>query len=995
MTNLRLLLYYGVLFVLTGTSCQEERPPVEVVHSKVPGKTPLLYDAELIQAYLDEGWNFTENNLEKVDQSLQAAAKILLLNPAEDTALLWQAVRQLDTFGSVAEDMHQSDIAVRSFRSALTLVKAIPTETLKEQADLTRDLGIALFRNKAWDEAFATLKDALLLNKLVHGEISVPVGDCYNHLGSSYYDRGDYKEAIQFYQKQYDVLFKINKGQRSKYYSYPLANMAAAYGALGAFSKAADLYEQSAELFDQTNDYHHYLLNSASETYLSAGSYPDALRTQIKCIELKTAFYKTEFHIDLGNAYRQLGNIHLAQGTFSSADSILQHSLYILKNCKGDNSLPIAQTYLSLAISADAQQSIERGLGYCDQAIIHCTNEALFTLDNLRPAFIQKLQDPQLLSDILKVQGDLLMRSAAKNSNINSLKNALQVYLGALDCNTFLYKNMQEDDSKIYLNEQSFALYEKSIEAATSLAAAEPKEPWLDQAFTIVEKSKANLLLESVRQSGAQQFAGVSNAMITKEALLQEKKLQIESAIRQNEPSGKGDKNQAIMALQDSLFAIDEAYQNFTEDLAKESPEYFRLKYDTSSINLSNLKKRLPNDETMVLEYFWGDEYIFGFGISEKNTIYRKIKIDDALQKHLSLVKHFIYSRLQQPGEKESYLSSGYALYQLLVEPFVKEAQVEEIVIIPDGELSRLPFQALLSKPVTNHPAGNYSKLPYLVKDYLISYSFSSSILLEPLPHRKAKITFGGFAPSYSQTDGRIAASRSVVDSSLLNLTDRGYLRPLTFNKQEVENISQLMPGEVFLGKEASERAFKTHASRFKILHLAMHGMANDSIPSLAQLIFSETGDSLEDGRLYAYEVFGLSLNADLAVLSACQTGKGRLMRGEGILSLGRAFRFAGCPSIILSYWDVNDAVASRLMQRFYHHLEETNHYAKALEKAKREFIAKTEDERVAHPHFWATYSMIGGYFEKPTTPRWLWMAMIGGVAVFGLFFVLAKRKNA
>ena len=174
-----------------------------------------------------------------------------------------------------------------------------------------------------------------------------------------------------------------------------------------------------------------------------------------------------------------------------------------------------------------------------------------------------------------------------------------------------------------------------------------------------------------------------------------------------------------------------------------------------------------------------------------------------------------------------------------------------------------------------------------------------------------------------------------------------------------------------------------------------MHGMANDSIPSLAQLIFSETGDSLEDGRLYAYEVFGLSLNADLAVLSACQTGKGRLMRGEGILSLGRAFRFAGCPSIILSYWDVNDAVASRLMQRFYHHLEETNHYAKALEKAKREFIAKTEDERVAHPHFWATYSMIGGYFEKPTTPRWLWMAMIGGVAVFGLFFVLAKRKNA
>jgi CHAT domain-containing protein len=183
---------------------------------------------------------------------------------------------------------------------------------------------------------------------------------------------------------------------------------------------------------------------------------------------------------------------------------------------------------------------------------------------------------------------------------------------------------------------------------------------------------------------------------------------------------------------------------------------------------------------------------------------------------------------------------------------------------------------------------------------------------------------------------------------------------PLPGAEDEVKYIAKLVPTKLFLEYEASERNFKETASDYSVLHLAMHTIMNDENPMYSKLAFARNfSDTTEDHDLFTYEIYNMKLNAEMVVLSSCSSGYGRMQKGEGMMSMARGFIYAGCPSIVMTLWQVSDQSSSELMGSFYKYLKKGKNKKSALRQAKMDYI-QSADKLKSNPYFWSAFMMVG-----------------------------------
>jgi CHAT domain-containing protein len=292
---------------------------------------------------------------------------------------------------------------------------------------------------------------------------------------------------------------------------------------------------------------------------------------------------------------------------------------------------------------------------------------------------------------------------------------------------------------------------------------------------------------------------------------------------------------------------------------------------------------------------------------------------------------------------------------------------VEEIIkgkrrllIAPDGPLYYLPFECLLMQPVrTDHP--DFSKLPYIVRDFEVQYIPSASVLASMLsekrlsagkPAQKELLAFAD--PSLSAESGKNTSStvRSWV----------GTLTQLPYTRTEVEGIASLYPTEsvsVFVGNEATEKKLKqTDLEIYRRLHFASHGLIDEDKPEFSALVLSPDKEDSEDGFLTMREVFELKMNADLVVLSACKTGLGKTIRGEGVSGLSRAFLSSGAQNVLVSLWNVYDLSTATFMKDFYREMEQKD--ADKLKGLKDARVLMIQSGKYSHPYYWAPFVLVG-----------------------------------
>jgi CHAT domain-containing protein/tetratricopeptide (TPR) repeat protein len=414
--------------------------------------------------------------------------------------------------------------------------------------------------------------------------------------------------------------------------------------------------------------------------------------------------------------------------------------------------------------------------------------------------------------------------------------------------------------------------------------------------------------------------------------------------------------------LRERLAKAEDDYQLFTETTRAENPGYSRV-VSSEPCRLPEIRRKLLNGETGIVEYFVGEENLYIFFITAGDLSVRRLTPPES-RRTLRLVGNYIGLLSSREITNADVIPAGRRLYDALIGAAGREclSGIRNIIFIPDRALYYLPFETLV--PGAQDGSGRAASR-FLLEDHGISYAPSASTLVSILERRERTQAAADLLSIGSPSLGRAGdASRGEkAGKDLLSeyyLEKRFILHPLEYASREIEAISKLMaPGSrrIVVGAEATEeRVKKLPLSGYKILHFATHSLLDEMVASRSALVLSEDARSGEDGFLQAREIYNLELNADLVVLSACQTAGGKMEKGEGIQGLSRAFFCSGSRSVVASLWNVNDESTSYFMKTFYGFLTEGKTKQEALRLTKIRMCG-SDDWR---PYHWAAFVLIG-----------------------------------
>ena len=304
------------------------------------------------------------------------------------------------------------------------------------------------------------------------------------------------------------------------------------------------------------------------------------------------------------------------------------------------------------------------------------------------------------------------------------------------------------------------------------------------------------------------------------------------------------------------------------------------------------------------------------------------------------------------------YTNLGFKLYELLF----SEVDSESLIIVPDGQLSLIPYDALITEKTE---ILNFEKLSYLVKKTKLQLAYSASLLgWNNVKSKTSRLEVLGFFPIFENENRGLAT--------------------LSYTKDELENIRSDWDGDYFESERALKSNFIGKSETADIIHLSTHASAGNFTTPPSIEFFDDT--------LYLPEIYGYIFTADLLVLSACETGLGVLRKGEGPMSLARGFSYAGVKNLIVSLWKVNDKSTEELMSSFYKNLKKLNNKSLSLHKSKLDYINNSNISSIKKsPYYWAGFTYIGEYSFPKKSQFQLWWLFIP-VILIGGFFLLKKR---
>jgi CHAT domain-containing protein len=431
-----------------------------------------------------------------------------------------------------------------------------------------------------------------------------------------------------------------------------------------------------------------------------------------------------------------------------------------------------------------------------------------------------------------------------------------------------------------------------------------------------------------------------------------------------------------------------EAYRVFQDSIRKSGNLGLAAKYKLTPYSLQEIRNTILQRGETLLQYAVTDQSVFIFLLTQKD--FRVHRVDPSVLKNIGELQNLY------PLSVKQFREPAFALYNSLVRPLQSHFSGQKLLIVPDADLYYLNFEMLVSE----NKASRFSEMSYLVRDYTISYLLSASSAIQYAEANRWKVRNRAllFAPVF--TDQMKSAYREKFATSGLNTEDDYlYLHRQPFALQAAEQIGSLIPNDFYKEQEAQEKLFKQSAPGYNILHLGTHAEVNPAMQLHSRFFFAQepAADTIggDDGYLHVYEIYSLSLKAELAVLSACETGAGQLQKGEGIMSLAHSFMHAGCKSVVMSLWKIDEKTSMEITTAFYKYLSEGYSKSESLHKAKLELLG-SPGGKLAHPYYWAGLTLVGDQgivFPNQNKKSWL----IGGaiiVACAGGIFLFTRRRR-
>jgi CHAT domain-containing protein len=730
------------------------------------------------------------------------------------------------------------------------------------------------------------------------------------------------------------------------------------------------------------------VLNNVAIYYRTTEDYETAKDYYLRAMKITLDAFGKE-HIDYALSLNNLAQLYSKQSNYKKAKELLLESKAITFN----NYAPThPESVLALSNLADVSINLHQVDSAEFYALESLRLNAQMTSisDEVNLAWQEKLCSQQPSSYIHMLESLQALYKVERNRYHHThksihLQKARIIAQTALQLADQYRHRFTTDSDKLYLLERSVKWTYKAIQSTIEIAEQEKIEDFEARAFAFAEQNKSVLLSEAVQNDKAHIFGDLPDSLAQKERLLQEEYSSLQAELLDSK--SEEDK----LAIRSKINDLNQEIEQFKAFLEKNYPKYNALKYSKNQVSTKHIQELL-DEETALIEYVVADSIVYIFCVDKTHfELYQQKITKNQLSKQVAdlrkALSDYKFIKSSPKASMELYLKTAYWFYENLLEPAIHHENIKHLLIIPDGELGHLPFEAFLTQSVESHTA-DYKKLPYLLHDFKISYDYSASLwdeneqTYEKVEHQAHRGLVLACAASYNQKDSSTARSEK-LSTNLRQI--RQVLGDLPAAKAEVEGLAKKFKGTFLYGNAANESFFKDHANEYGVIHLAMHGLLDEAHPILSSLAFTENGDSLEDNFLRAYEIVHLNLNAELVVLSACETGYGKFEEGEGVISLARSFMYAGVPSLVVSMWEVNDQSTAKIMMLFYENLSKRMDKAKALQKAKIDYLQMASGI-AAHPAFWAAFIQLGDHHPvhlKSNTSgvnRWWWFAIGFGV---------------
>jgi CHAT domain-containing protein len=868
-----------------------------------------------------------------------------------------------------------------SYETALTLFSALLEIRIDKYgrdstqvANALTSIGAIKSRLGLYDQAIPILQEAAgIYSSSVLEKDLLKLATVQQNLAICFNVKGDFEKAEQYYENAGRIYEKLNVSALNSYETY-LLNMAGFYLDYKIIQKAEKLNDKAFQIqTDKTLDFKKW--NNKGQIAYLKGDYPESIRLFKKSIEVGGQDIGADFngkdivYLNLGLAYLDMENFDLSLQNYQIAKALIEKGSikqpitysYCLKDM-GINYLRKSERESTLENFLQVKKkNIETSLVFFQEAIIAVSPGFIAKpwTENPEP---QNAIDKIRLLDALKNKAGALYQLAKLNetqenndSYISLMKQSLHVYDISIKTIQLIRNGFQSPESRLFLSENEHPVYSEALVVAAYLYEKTGDKIYFEKGFEISERSRSADFQTMLRELQAKEFSGMPDSLVQKETELKGEIAAYENFIF-NESSAPAPDQKKINLWKDKVFSLTQSYQQMIDVVEKQYPRYYQYKYADPIVSVQKVQQSLGRREAFI-EYFIREGKknkpgeLFTFVIADHEYKIIRRPIDESFSKIVDSFLRFLQNGMVLSTRKADYIQytrDASNLYKLLIEPIVPTYQNYKLVIVPDDKLSYLPFDAFLATPADTTRM-DFRNLDYLLHHHAVSYTYSATLLYYYFQNTlKYSNKIAAFAPDYP-----LGKPGSKTDEEI-----NGFL-PLPGAKAEVAGLSELIPGDQFIGSKATKEKFLQNAENYDIIHLAMHTILNDTLPLYSKMVFSP-GDSVgEDRTLNTFEIYNLKLRSDMVVLSGCNTGSGKLQKGEGVMSLARAFLYAGCPSIIMTLWNVEDASSSTMMIEFYRNIK--NGYSKdeALRRAKVKYISLA-DPMKAHPYFWLGYVSIG-----------------------------------
>jgi len=943
-------------------------------------KNPLYYKNPnylITKAYFKE-------KKQQFDEAINAARKILAFNIA-DTSYIMVYYK----IGAWYEQMTKKDSAFFYYNQAYKLLNYKKNKAFFESSIIYSIYGFCnYFFNNSLTEAKKYFDSSLYVVK--HSskiDWDYYAWNYYNY-GVFLHYQGLIKEALEYYNKAYEIYQNL-KGNYDTEKMILMTAQANAEAYLNRFTNAENKIDFAISYFHKNNDniqlfYAYYskfyvkYLNRNFIEALNTVKYLQKISDLLK-INYKFSFYKAicynslknkdsaEYYfnlalqtnnndINIANVYGEYARFLIENNKYKKAllliDNLLEANPYLK-----ERSQVISYLLYWKALALERTGRLNESLAVYDQVIKNSlVREINYTSSILPYIRIDEILSHDNLIDGMVGKGNALLK-LAENSNNKSdiIKNSLAHYEKAAEIFNMQIKTIQTESDKLMYNELKTNIYENIFRCSVQLyylsKNIDDKNKYLLKALNACDNSKMNVLTQLMQENLLKKSLSVPDSIVNYEHLLAQEVNVLNKLIKDEYANPRPNKN-AInnwqLLLVKKMTQIDEL-ENKCETLI---PEYKRQKYEMLQLtSFERIYNSIPKGST-VIEYMILKDSLYAF-IIEKDKICLKSVPTDSIENMVFTFRNKLCDNIDKEFSSKSfkdYIFITNAIYNKLIQSFKNYISYNEILIIPDKFLSYIPFDALVTD--TFVPAQvDYGLLPFTLHRYTFSYAYSFK--LSALQNEKtAPICKGviAFAPKYGNNINEAFKRSADIYEKLL---------PISGAVDEAKTVTKTVGGRKFIGKKADKNEFKKHMRDSKILHLAMHTIIDDSNPQYSKLAFSPRKDSTNDGLMNVYELYNYHMLTPLVVLSACNTGYGKLMQGEGLYSLSRGFIYADCPALVMTLWSIADKSSSRLMHYFYSQLRNENNINFSLRVAKRYYI-QNSDSRMSHPYYWAGYIASG-----------------------------------